>query len=150
MPRLLPHLDSVPQWEDKSCGQSQCPLRPQALALQLLCCRPEVKPPDFSHRCGKAWWWTTCSVTLWQHRHNPPRKWCLYPCQRTAALRAVCVFMAEPATFKPKHLLTRLPCLYLSAFVSHCFLVWNNIACLLLLIPEDWTPVSTPLGLLLY
>lgn len=34
--------------------------------------------------------------------------------------------------------------------IPHCFLVWNNIACLLLLIPEDWASVSAPLSLVLY
>lgn len=37
-----------------------------------------------------------------------PRKWCLYPCQGTAALyRTMCwglFFMAEPASLKPRHL----------------------------------------------
>lgn len=65
--------------------------------------------------------------------------------------RAQCVFfMAEPASLKPKHSYWPTSHLCLSLSSPRCFLVWNNIACLLLLIPEDWAPVSAPLSLVLY
>lgn len=79
-----------------------------------------------------------------------PRTWCLYPCQRTAALEGTCFFYGlNPSTCIDQPPTSHLSLLFLP-LIPHCFLVWNNIACLLLLIPEDWTPVSAPLSLVLY
>lgn len=151
------HSPTASRWAgDKGCRRSHS-FSLRAAALLLLCCCSEVKPPDFSHSPEGAWW-EAVSFLSPQHPLPSPllRKWCLYPCQKTAALyHKMCVFFLwlsqrllnpstciDPPPISPPSLSRSL--------IPHCFLVWNNIACLLLLIPEDWAPVSAPLSLVLY
>lgn len=104
------HSPTASRWAgDKGCRRSHS-FSLRAAALLLLCCCSEVKPPDFSHSPEGAWW-EAVSFLSPQHPLPSPllRKWCLYPCQKTAALyHKMCVFffffMAEPASLKPQHL----------------------------------------------
>lgn len=81
-----------------------------------------------------------------------PRKWHLYPCQRTAALVFFILFFLwlSQHLLKPSTCIDPPPIFLALPLIPHCSLVWNYIACLLLLIPEDWTLVSAPSSLVLY